>query len=529
MTVIKRSILKSKALSPLSVNALKSLVFPEHRIALQDDTLYALYLQEMPTLEWQVDTFPKVKAPFWSLPHGKTSDGTITIHPERPSVVSLLQAFGYGGCLWVHGAFLTSVLPHMPWGLLESEADVLHALVLLLAQRHLEAYTPPRHQAVYTCELACEYTLNAHRFQANASHPSLLTWLRQVANTLELTLDETGQLIPIHSPPFPLLSILIPFRDSPDLLQQVMKSVLKQGYPHFEVIGINNQSQSEETLQLMAQYRQHPHIRFIDYDAPFNYAAMMNLGASEAKGDLLLQLNNDVEFQSPDALIQLAQWAMCPRVGAVGGLLLYPDGRIQHAGCHLGLGGHIGHLFRFKSLEHLPLAWGGIQRPVTAITGAMLMMRKTLYHQLGGMDATAFQVGFNDMDLCLKAQDAGYTNLCLSTVRGIHHEGLTRRKRKNKTQQARERQERKVFYQRYALPLSRFDETLSRGFEMTNDFGDRASFVWQTSLKKRLFTGRLPFTNRRFSLYECADGSWISCWDTFVKESEKESTKGVMP
>jgi GT2 family glycosyltransferase len=519
MSLLNRAVLKTPSIRRLSVKALKALAFPEPRVPMEDESIYALSLEELLSRDWKADTCPKVKAPFWSLPHGKTSDCQITIHPERPSVITLLQAFGYGGCLWVHGALLASVLAHMPWGLLESEADVLHALVLLLAQHHLEDYVVPPHQAVYRCELAYEASINAHRFQANASHPALLTWLRQEVNRHELTLDDTGQLIPIQTKERPFISILIPFRDAPDLLQQVIESVLKQGYPHFEVIGINNQSQSEDTLKLMANYRQNPHIRFVDYDASFNYAAMMNLGASQAKGELLLQLNNDVEFYSPDALTQLAQWAMCPHVGAVGGVLFYPDGRIQHAGCYLGLGGHIGHLFRFKSLEHLPFAWGGIQRPVTAITGALLMIRKSLYHQLGGMDATAFQVGFNDMDLCLKAKQAGYTNLCLSTVRGVHHEGLTRKKQKNKAQQNRERQERKAFYQRYAFDLSRFDETLSRGFDMTNDFGDRSSFVWHTSLRKRLFTGRLPFTNRRFSLYECANGRWHSHWDTFIKES----------
>jgi GT2 family glycosyltransferase len=268
----------------------------------------------------------------------------------------------------------------------------------------------------------------------------------------------------------------------------------------------------------MELYAQHEAIRFVDYDAPFNYAAMMNLGAQQAKGDLILQLNNDIELITPTTLTQLASWAMLPSIGAVGATLLYPDGRLQHIGCHLGLWGHVGHVFRLRTLESVPPAWSHVQRPVIAVTGALLMMRKSLYFELGGMNEQDYKIGYNDMDLCLKAHEKGYMNLCLSSVHAVHYESVSRKKSLNKVKKKQERRERRAFYTQYAHLLKHFDPTFSRGFNMITDLGDPSPFLWLSPLKRRLLKGRFPLTSWRFSVLQCADASLR----LFVDEPSKE-------
>jgi GT2 family glycosyltransferase len=124
------------------------------------------------------------------------------------------------------------------------------------------------------------------------------------------------------------------------------------------------------------------------------------------------------------------------------------------------------------------------------------------------------------MDLCLKVGEAGFRNICLSKLHAIHHEGVSRKKNKHKSQKTRERQERKTFYHRHAKRLSRFDTTLSRGFDMREDFGQTSRFLWKSPLSKRLFTGRLPYTRWRFSLFQSADYALHTLWDKIPKHTD---------
>lgn len=490
--------------------------------------VYKIHLATSPQFQWSKSQglsryqLPKKTVPknaFWSLPHGGIpTQKSVTLHPEWPDPLWILQCYGYGPCLEIQGDLLQALREVLPWSSFQEESDVLHAMVLYLATHHGDTYHPSPAKIAYTC--ADESDLNAHCLWDKAS-PDLHAWLSALSASLDVHW-QNGRLMPITSNAEPFISILIPFRDAPELLSQVFTS-LAQIAPHsprFEVIGINNQSQNPQTLQLMQAYSQAPHIRFIDYDAPFNYAAMINKGVQVAQGNFILQLNNDIEFLHADSLVQLVEWASLSHIGAVGSTLLYPDGRIQHTGCHLGLGGHIGHLFRLQSPESLPPAYRVHARPVAAVTGALLMMRKSLYLDCGGMNAKDFQIGFNDMDLCLKVREAGFRNICLSKLHAIHYEGVSRKKNKHKSQKNRERQERKTFYHRHAKRLSRFDTTLSRGFDMREDFGQPSRFLWKSPLTKRLFTGRLPYTRWRFSLFQSADYALHTLWDKIPKNPD---------
>jgi GT2 family glycosyltransferase len=499
-------------LLPLSVEAL---MLNPRDFSLDETVVYSVSLDAMPSLEWKHKAFSSPMHPCWSLPHGYlTQVKHVSLHPERPNALWILQRYGYGPCVYVQGNLLKEALASLPRDASLSQEDVLHGVVFYLARFHAETYVEPPNKTVYTCD--DESTLNAHCFLENTA---MALWAEKQANALGMTFQE-GVLQPLLQETIPLISILIPFRDAPALLKQVIDSLLavKELSPHFEIIGINNQSQDLETLALMQAYAQHDAIRFVDYDAPFNYAAMMNLGTKHASGELILQLNNDIELMTPNTLTQLASWAMLPNIGAVGATLFYPDGRLQHIGCHLGIWGHVGHLFRLRELNSVPDAWSRIQRPVIAVTGAILMIRKALYLELGGMNARDFQLGYNDIDLCLKVHEKGYMNICLSSVQAVHYESVSRKKTPNKVKHQQERRERETFYTQYAPLLKHFDPTFSRGFDMRADAGNPSTVLWKSSLKQRLLKGHIPFTSWRFSLFQCADASLRLFLDKLSKE-----------
>ena len=227
----------------------------------------------------------------------------------------------------------------------------------------------------------------------------------------------------------PLVSIVIPTRDLPELLETCLKSIFdKTAYERFEVIIVDNGSREAETRGLFQRWRNREPRRFrvVPLPIPFNFPALINEGVRNAAGDLVLLLNNDIEAMSEDWLYEMAAQAMRPRVGAVGAKLLYPDGTVQHAGVVLGIGGIAGH-----SHKYLPNDLPGyfdrlrITANYAAVTAACLMVQKARYEEAGGFDE-ALPVAFNDVDFCLRLLKRGYFNLCLSHLKMYHHESKTR-------------------------------------------------------------------------------------------------------
>jgi GT2 family glycosyltransferase len=129
---------------------------------------------------------------------------------------------------------------------------------------------------------------------------------------------------------------------------------------------------------------------------------------------------------SPDWLEEMAGHLLQPGVGAVGAKLYYPDGRVQHAGVVVGAGGPAIHL-------HLGLdraapgycARAAIAHELSAVTGACLLTRKRLYHELGGLERR-LRIGFNDIDYCLRLQEAGWRVVFTPHAELYHHESATR-------------------------------------------------------------------------------------------------------
>jgi len=229
--------------------------------------------------------------------------------------------------------------------------------------------------------------------------------------------------------PAPLISLLIPTRDRLDLLERCVGSILsKTTYRHFEIIILDNESTEPATHAYFTRIQaDDPRVKVLPYPFPFNYSAMNNFGVRQAEGELIGLINNDTEVISPEWLSEMASHALRPDIGCVGAKLYYENDTIQHAGVVFVNGGVAGH-------SHLkwPATSSGYFRRLcltqnySAVTAACLLVRKTVYQQVGGLDEENLHVAFNDVDFCLKVSEAGYRNLWTPYAELYHHESQTR-------------------------------------------------------------------------------------------------------
>jgi GT2 family glycosyltransferase len=250
--------------------------------------------------------------------------------------------------------------------------------------------------------------------------------------------------------PLPLVSVLIPTRDRVELLRQCVDSVLAgTDYGPLEVLVLDNGSEQAATLDYMASLVDEPRVRIIRIDMPFNFSAINNRGAREARGEILVLLNNDIEVIDRGWLRELVSHAVRPDVGAVGAMLYYPNDTVQHAGVVLGIGGVAGH------------AYVGLQRgnpgdkhraaltqAVSAVTGACLAVRAEVFREVGGLDET-LAVAFNDIDFCIRVSQAGYRNIWTPFAELYHHESASRGYEDTPEKVARFKKEESLMKQRW--------------------------------------------------------------------------------
>ncbi len=223
----------------------------------------------------------------------------------------------------------------------------------------------------------------------------------------------------------PLVSIIIPTKDKPDILRRCIASISKlTSYQNLEIIIVDNGSTEPEALQLLAEYQ--ATYRVFQYDIQFNFSKLVNYGVQQAKGEIILLLNNDTEvIASTDWLQEMIGFAQHPEIGAVGCKLLYQqDNTIQHAGLICGIGGIANH-----SHKHFPVESNGYYNRLavvsnySAITGACLMVERKLWE--AGFDEN-LSIAFNDVDFCLRLLHQGFRNVVLPQVTLYHHESKTR-------------------------------------------------------------------------------------------------------
>ena len=215
----------------------------------------------------------------------------------------------------------------------------------------------------------------------------------------------------------PKVSIIIPTKDRVDLLQPCLESILEvSSYRNFELIVVDNGTTDGATLAYLAEFPG----RVIRYPHRFNYARMMNRAASSVECDALLFLNNDTRVISSDWIEALLEHAMRPEVGAVGGRLYFEDGQVQHEGIFLGVVG-------LAANAHYGGYWarGEYIRNTSAVTGACVMVRPTVYSLVGGNDER-LRMAYNDVDLCLRIRQAGFEVVYTPYAKLYHYESATR-------------------------------------------------------------------------------------------------------
>jgi GT2 family glycosyltransferase len=274
----------------------------------------------------------------------------------------------------------------------------------------------------------------------------------------------------------PLVSVVVPNRDNPDLLARCVESLAKSSYANYELLVVENGSQRPETFAYYRELQKQPHARVVEWAKPFNYAAVNNFAANQARGELLLFLNNDIEAINPDWLEALVKVAVQPGVGAVGAKLYYADDTIQHAGIVVGMGGVAGHGF----LNFPRRAAGYMQRllvtqNVAAVTGACLLCPKRVFAAVGGFDE-GFVLAFNDVDLCLQILRAGYRVVWTPDAELYHLESKTRGYEDTPEKQRRFKREFDLFHLKWGAFLKSGDPYYSPHFRLDRpDFALRAA------------------------------------------------------
>jgi glycosyltransferase involved in cell wall biosynthesis len=228
--------------------------------------------------------------------------------------------------------------------------------------------------------------------------------------------------------PAPLVSLIVPTRNRADLLGPCLDGLMnKTAYQPIEIIVVDHQSDERETLALLARVSADPRVRIMRYEGSFNFSAMNNRAVELARGELVALVNNDIEVIAPDWLTEMVALAARPENGAVGAKLLYPNGRVQHAGVGVGIGGVAGALYTGAAADQAGY-FGRVQLAsnVSAVTAACLVVKKAAYLEVGGLNETDLPVAFNDVDFCLKLREKGYRNVWTPFATLIHHESPSR-------------------------------------------------------------------------------------------------------
>ena len=267
-----------------------------------------------------------------------------------------------------------------------------------------------------------------------------------------------------------LVSILIPSCDNVNVLKRCIDSILlKTDYSNFEIILIENNSREKATFDYYETLASNNRIRLLTWQHAFNYSAINNFAAKNAKGKYLLLLNNDTEVITPCWIREMLMFAQRADVGAVGAKLYYENGTVQHAGIGLGLLTLAGHFH--KGFPHNSLGYMGrlqYQQNVSAVTGACLMVKAQAYQTVGGMEEK-LAVNFNDVDLCLRLLENGLVNVFTPFAELYHHESLSRGLDDAPEKRRRYLQEEALFRERWALQLQAGDPYLGPNFDMLRE------------------------------------------------------------
>lgn len=225
----------------------------------------------------------------------------------------------------------------------------------------------------------------------------------------------------------PLVSIVIPNKDEKDTLKACLESIKeKTTYPSYEIVIVENNSQTSEIFEYYKEINGKDGIRVVTWKEPFNYSKINNFGFQYAKGDYVICLNNDITVITPSWIEEMLGYCQRPGTGIVGVRLYFPDDTIQHAGIIVGMGGCAGSLFvgmNRKRTGYMHKA--ALVQDLSAVTAACMMVKREAFEAAGGFEES-LAVAFNDVDFCLKVRRAGYLVVYNPYAELYHYESKTR-------------------------------------------------------------------------------------------------------
>lgn len=233
----------------------------------------------------------------------------------------------------------------------------------------------------------------------------------------------------VYPPPAgqPLVSIIIPTRDRLSLLRQCIEGIEgKTDYPNVELIVVDNESAEPATLDYLLELEKDHRATVLHVAGEFNFSRLNNIGVGRARGEFVALLNNDLEVINRDWLTEMVAQAARPEIGAVGARLWYSDGRMQHGGVILGVGGVATHAHIGIRKEHGYFARAHLVQNFSAVTAACMVLRKSVYERLGGLNEMNLAVAFNDVDFCLRLREAGLRTVWTPHAELVHHESASR-------------------------------------------------------------------------------------------------------
>lgn len=275
--------------------------------------------------------------------------------------------------------------------------------------------------------------INAKQYAVDAAKCAVHDFLRDYKH-IDVQVESTRAFPTIFRIRYPLqsrpnISVVIPNKDHLADLKRCIDAILtKTTYGNYEIVVVENNSQSAEIFDYYSQLQERGNIRVLYYKGAFNFSKINNWAVAQCDGEYIVLLNNDTEVISPDWLENMLMYAQRDDVGAVGAKLYFPDGRIQHGGIILKLGADrvAGHAH--YGADNSNLGYMGrlcYAQDVSAVTAACLMIRKDRYDEVGGLNED-LAVAFNDVDFCLKLREKGYLNIFTPFAELYHYESISR-------------------------------------------------------------------------------------------------------
>lgn len=252
---------------------------------------------------------------------------------------------------------------------------------------------------------------------------------RKIAATVKNINSSTWYSVFLHSNKRPSVSIIVPFKDQINTTKKCLDCIIdKTNYKNYDIILANNWSVSGEFKYFSDYVNKLDNVEIIDIEEDFNYSRINNIAVATSKADYIVLMNNDL-FVIDEFWLErmLGEFELQDDVGIVGGRFFYPNETIQHAGVVLGVGGVACHAF--AGLKRDDPGYGAravLSQEISAVTAACLIIKRSIFDEVGGLDEKDLSVAFNDVDLCMKVRAKGYKVIYNAEFIADHHESLSR-------------------------------------------------------------------------------------------------------